>query len=157
MIAELGHFALWLAVGVTLVMGTLPLVGAQRGRADWMALAQPAARWLFGLVLFSFLCLAASFARNDFSLLNVASHSNSALPLEYRLAATWGSHEGSMLLWLLMQAGWAFAVASFSRHLPRPVLARILAVMGWLTLGFLLFVLLTSNPFDRLFPIPADG
>ena len=157
MIGELGHFALWLAVGVTLIMGTLPLAGAHRGRADWMALAQPAARCLFGLVLFSFLCLAASFARNDFSLLNVASHSNSSLPLIYRLAATWGSHEGSMLLWLLMQAGWALAVASFSQHLPRPVLARILAVMGWLTLGFLLFVLLTSNPFERLLPVPVDG
>ena len=91
MIGELGHFALWLAVGVTLIMGTLPLAGAHRGRADWMALAQPAARCLFGLVLFSFLCLAASFARNDFSLLNVASHSNSSLPLIYRLAATWAA------------------------------------------------------------------
>jgi cytochrome c-type biogenesis protein CcmF len=79
------------------------------------------------------------------------------LPLHFRIAAVWGSHEGSMLLWLLMQAGWALAVASFSQHLPRPVLARILAVLGLLTLGFLLFVLLTSNPFDRLFPVPADG
>ena len=157
MIAELGHFALWLAVGVTLVMSSLPLLGAQRGRPDWMALAQPATRILFSLVLFAFLCLGACFVRNDFSVLAVASHSNTALPLHYRMAAVWGSHEGSMLLWLLMQAGWALAVATFSRRLPLPVLARILAVMGMLTLGFLLFVLLTSNPFDRLFPTPLDG
>ena len=157
MIAELGHFALWLAVGVTLILGTVPLVGAQRGRADWMALARPATHVLLGLIVFSWLCLMASFVRNDFSVLNVASHSNTALPLMYRMAASWGSHEGSLLLWLLMQAGWAWAVARFSRNLPLPVLARILAVMGLLTLSFLLFVLLTSNPFERLFPIPLDG
>ena len=157
MIAELGHFSLWLALGVALVMGTLPLVGAQRGRTEWMALARPAARVQFALVAFAFLCLAASFVRNDFSVLNVASHSNTALPLEFRIAATWGSHEGSMLLWLLMQTGWTLAVAQFSRHLPLPVLARILSVMGLLSLGFLLFVLLTSNPFERLSPVPLDG
>jgi cytochrome c-type biogenesis protein CcmF len=157
MTAELGHFALWLAVGVALVLGTLPLIGAQKGRPDWMALAQPATALMFGLILFSFGTLVASFVANDFSLLNVASHSNSMLPLEYRIAASWGSHEGSMLFWLVMQAGWALAVALFSRKLPMPVLARILSVLGWLTLGFLLFVLLTSNPFDRIFPVPADG
>ncbi len=157
MIPELGHFALWLAVGVTLMMGTLPMIGAQIGRREWMALGRPASRVLFALVMFSFLCLAVSFAQNDFSVLVVASHSNTALPLHFRLAAVWGSHEGSMLLWLLMQAGWALAVATFSSRLPEAVLARILAVMGLLTLGFLLFVLLTSNPFDRLFPTPLDG
>ncbi len=157
MTAELGHFALWLAVGAALVLGTVPLVGAQRGRADWMAVARPATHWLLALVVFSFGCLMLSFARNDFSVLNVASHSNTALPLMYRLAASWGSHEGSLLLWLLMQAGWAFAVASFSRNLPPAMLARTLAVMGLLTLSFLLFVLLTSNPFERLLPVPLDG
>ena len=157
MIPELGHFALWLAVGVTLVLGIVPLVGAQRGRADWMALAKPTTHVLLALVVFSYLCLMTSFVRNDFSVLNVAQHSNSALPLMYRIAASWGSHEGSLLLWLLMQAGWAWAVATFSRSLPQAVLARILAVMGLLTLSFLLFVLLTSNPFDRLFPMPLDG
>jgi cytochrome c-type biogenesis protein CcmF len=155
--AELGHFALWLAVGVSLVMGTLPLWGAHRGRSDWMALAQPAARWLFGLIAFSFACLGACFVRNDFSVLLVASHSNTSLPLHFRMAAVWGSHEGSMLLWLLMQSGWALAVATFSRHLPLPVLARILAVLGWLSCAVLLFVLLTSNPFERLSPVPIDG
>ncbi len=157
MIPELGHLALWLALGVSLAQGTLPLVGAQTGRADWMALARPTARALFALVGLAFLCLLASFAGNDFSVLNVASNSNSALPLHFRLAASWGSHEGSMLLWLLMQTGWAIAVAQFSRHLPLPVLARILAVMGLLSVGFLLFVLMTSNPFDRLLPAPVDG
>ena len=157
MIPELGHFALWLAVGVTLVLGIVPLVGAQRGRADWMALAKPTTHVLLALVVFSYLCLMTSFVRNDFSVLNVAQHSNSALPLMYRIAASWGSHESSLLLWLLMQAGWAWAVATFSRSLPQAVLARILAVMGLLTLSFLLFVLLTSNPFDRLFPMPLDG
>ena len=157
MIAEAGHFALWLAVGVTLVLGTLPLIGAQRGRADWMALARPATHVLLGLIVVAYGCLMVSFINNDFSLLNVASHSNSHLPLMYRIAASWGSHEGSLLLWLLMQAGWAWAVATFSKDLPLPVLSRILAVMGLLTLSFLLFVLFTSNPFDRLFPVPADG
>ena len=157
MIPELGHFALWLAVGVTLVLGVVPMVGAQRGRADWMAVARPATNVLLGLVGIAFVCLIASFVRNDFSVLNVASHSNSALPVMYRAAASWGSHEGSLMLWLLMQAGWAWAVSHFSRDLPPAMLARILAVMGLLTLSFLVFVLLTSNPFDRLYPIPLDG
>ncbi len=157
MIAEFGHFALWLAVGVALVLGTLPMIGAQRGRADWMALAKPATHALLALIFFSGLCLVISFVGNDFSVQNVASHSNTALPLIYRIAASWGSHEGSLLLWLLMQAGWACAVATFSRTLPQPMLARILSVMGLLTLSFLLFVLLTSNPFERLSPIPLDG
>ncbi len=157
MIPELGHFALWLAVGVTLALGVVPMVGAQRGRAELMAVARPATNVLLGLVGFAAVCLGASFVRNDFSVLNVASHSNSALPLMYRVAASWGSHEGSLMLWLLMQAGWAWAVSHFSRNLPPAVLARILAVMGLLTLSFLLFVLLTSNPFERLYPIPLDG
>ena len=157
MIAEVGHFALWLAVGVSLALGVLPMVGAHKHRSDLMLLARPLAHGMLAVILVSFLCLMASFARNDFSLLNVASHSNSALPLHYRLAASWGSHEGSLLLWLLMQGGWAWAVATFSRNLPLPMVARILAVMGLLTLSVLLFVLFTSNPFDRLFPVPADG
>ena len=157
MIPELGHFALWLALGTSLALGIVPLVGAQRGRAEWMAVARPAATAMFLLVAFAFACLIASFVRNDFSVLNVASNSNSALPMHFRIAASWGSHEGSMLLWLLMQTAWAYAVARFSRHLPLPVVARILAVMGLMSLGFLLFVLLTSNPFDRLFPAALDG
>jgi cytochrome c-type biogenesis protein CcmF len=157
MIPELGHFALWLALGVALVLGVVPMVGAQQGRGDWMALARPAARWLFALVVLAFLCLAASFVGNDFSVRYVAENSNSALPLPYRIAGVWGGHEGSLLLWVTMLCVWLLAVAQFSRHLPLPVLARILAVMGLVSMGFLLFMLLTSNPFDRLLPVPPDG
>ena len=157
MIPEIGHFVLWLALGVSIAIGTVPLVGAHKGRADWMALARPATNLLFMLILLSFLALVWAFVEHDFSVLYVAENSNSALPLQFRIAAVWGGHEGSMLLWLLMQAGWMLAVAHFSVRLPLPVLARILAVMGWLTMGFLLFTLVTSNPFDRLSPVPADG
>ena len=157
MIPELGHFALWLALGVSLVLGTLPLVGAARNRGDWMALARPSSRGLFALVVLAYVCLTASFVGNDFSVLYVASNSNRSLPLAYRIAAVWGGHEGSILLWLLMLTFWTVAVATFSRHLPDKVMARILAVMGWLSFGFLLFVLVTSNPFDRLFPAPPEG
>ncbi|MEO5845144.1 MAG: heme lyase CcmF/NrfE family subunit, partial [Caldimonas sp.] len=136
---------------------TMPLVGAGSNRADWMALARPSARILFTLVALAFVCLALAFVGNDFSVLYVASNSNRSLPLAYRVTAVWGGHEGSMLLWTLMLAVWAVAVAQFSRHLPDKVMARILAVMGWLTFGFLLFMLMTSNPFDRLLPTPADG
>ena len=157
MIPEFGHFALWLALGVSLVLGIVPMVGAQRGRSDWMALARPTATLLFVLVAIAFACLTASFVRHDFSVLYVASNSNSALPLPYRIAAVWGGHEGSLLLWVLMLCVWMLAVARFSAHLPMAVLSRILAVMGLVTLGFLLFMLLTSNPFDRLWPAAADG
>ncbi|NTV85752.1 MAG: heme lyase CcmF/NrfE family subunit [Burkholderiaceae bacterium] len=157
MIPEIGHFLLWLALGVSIVMGTLPLVGAARGNRAWMATARPSAYALLVLVSLSFVCLAASFVAHDFSVLNVATNSNSALPLQYRIAASWGSHEGSLLLWVLMLGIWTGAVARFSKELPLPVVARTLAVMGLISVGFLLFLLLTSNPFDRLFPVPADG
>ena len=157
MIPEIGHFLLWLALGVSLVLGILPMAGAARRNTEWMLLARPAAYTLFVLIGLAFLCLVVSFVRHDFSVMNVASNSNSALPLPYRIAASWGSHEGSLLLWALMLSGWTFAVARFSAHLPLPVLARTLAVMGLISVGFLLFMLLTSNPFDRLFPAPADG
>jgi len=157
MIPELGHFALWLALGASLVLGVMPMVGAGVGRHDWMAVARPTAGTLFTLVALAFVCLAASFANNDFSVLYVATNSNRLLPLHYRIAAVWGGHEGSILLWLLMLTFWTAAVARFSRHLPDVLVARILAVMGWLSFGFLLFVLVTSNPFDRLFPAAAEG
>ena len=122
-----------------------------------MALARPLAPGQFLFIAFAFGCLAYSFVANDFSVLNVATNSNSQLPLQYRIAATWGSHEGSMLLWVFMLGGWTMAVALKSRHLPDEMVARVLGVMGLIAFGFLLFLLLTSNPFDRLFPPAADG
>ena len=157
MIPELGHFALWLACGVAVVLGLVPLVGAARGREDWMAIARPACYLLFGLVSLAFGCLTAAFVQHDFSVAYVATNSNSALPLQYRIAGVWGGHEGSLLLWVEMLCFWMLAVAGFSRQLPQAVVARVLAVMGLICVGFLLFMLLTSNPFDRLFPVPADG
>ena len=157
MIPELGHFALILALLVALALGSLPLVGAARHDAALMALARPAARTLFALVAFAFGCLAWSFLTSDFSVENVALHSNSRLPTAYRFAATWGSHEGSLLLWLLMLSGWAGAVTLFSRNLPAAVAARVLAVMGLVAVGFLLFLLFTSNPFARLVPPAPEG
>ena len=157
MIPEIGHFTLWLALGVALILGVVPMAGAARGRDDWMVLARPSAYLLFGLVSFASACLMISFVRSDFSVLYVASNSNTHLPLQYQIAGFWGGHEGSLLLWVQMLGVWMVAVALFSRHLPRPVLARILSVMGLVSVGFLLFMLLTSNPFERLFPAPPDG
>jgi len=157
MIPEIGQLALILAALLALAQGTLPIVGAAQRIPAWMALARPAAQGQFLFVGIAFACLAWSFVTNDFSVLNVASNSNSQLPLPYRFAATWGSHEGSMLLWVLMLAAWTVAVTLFSRHLPAAMVARVLGVMGFISLGFLLFMLLTSNPFDRLFPPPPDG
>ena len=157
MTPELGHFALILALCVAAVQGVLPLAGAARGDARWIALARPAARAQFLLVLFSFGCLAAAFVGNDFSVAYVANHSNSKLPTQFRLAATWGGHEGSLLLWLLMLAGWSAAVSVASRQLPDAMVARVLGVLGLVSAGFLLFTLFTSNPFERVLPPPADG
>jgi len=157
MIPELGHFALILALLVAIAQGTLPLIGAATDEPRLLALARPTARAQFALVVIAWVCLAASFMGNDFSVLNVATNSNSELPLRYRFAATWGSHEGSMLLWTLMLAGWTFAVSVFSRHLPPVLLARVISVMGLVSVGFLAFVLFTSNPFERLVPAAAEG
>ena len=157
MIPEIGHFALILALLVALAQGTLPLWGAYRRDAALMALAKPAARAQFALVAAAFACLAWSFATSDFSVELVALHSNTQLPLHYRIAATWGSHEGSLLLWMLMLTSWALLVTLRSRNLPAAMLARVLAVMGLVGVGFLLFMLFTSNPFLRLVPAAAEG
>ena len=157
MIPELGHFALILAFLVSMVQGILPLVGAQRNRADWIALARPTATASFLLVGVSFVCLTWSFYVNDFSVAYVAGHSNTQLPTMYRLSAVWGGHEGSLLLWVFMMVGWAAAVAAFSRQLPAAMVARVLAVLGLVTVGLMAFVLLTSNPFDRLLNPPVEG
>src|SRR6476659_643758 len=155
MIPEVGHFALIVALLVSLVQGIVPMIGAARRDGALMAVAVPAARAQFALVALAFGCLAYSFVTSDFSVANVASNSNSHLPTAYRFAATWGSHEGSLLLWTLMLGGWTFAVTLASRHLPERMVARVLGVLGLVSIGFLLFMLLTSNPFERLLP-PAD-
>jgi cytochrome c-type biogenesis protein CcmF len=157
MIPELGHFALILALALALILATIPLVGAARGNVAWMSLARPVTQAHFVLIALSFACLAYSFYANDFTVTNVANNSNSHLPDRYRLAATWGSHEGSLLLWVLMLSIWMFAVSIFSQNLPLPVCARVLAVMGLISIGFLVFLLFTSDPFDRIFPGPAEG
>src|SRR5213593_2913193 len=155
MIPEIGQFALILALMLALTLAVLPQIGASRGISQLVAMARPTAQAQFIFVAIAFSCLAYSFINNDFSVLNVATNSNSQLPLQYRIAAAWGSHEGSMLLWVLMLGGWTFAVALKSRNLPDEMVARVLGVMGLIAFGFLLFLLLTSNPFDRLFP-PAQ-
>ena len=157
MIPEIGQYSLILALMLALVQGVLPIVGAARGSRAWMDVARPAAQGQFLFVAIAFICLAWSFASNDFSVLNVATNSNTQLPLQYRIAATWGSHEGSILLWVLMLGIWTAGVTLFSRHLPREVVARVLGVMGLVSSGFLLFMLLTSNPFARLLPAAEDG
>ena len=140
MIPELGHLAMILALCLCLVQATLPLIGAWRGDHQWMSLAQPAAWGQFAFLLFSFICLTYAFMVDDFSVAYVANNSNSALPWYYKFSAVWGAHEGSLLLWALILAGWTFAVAIFSRHLPEEMLARVLAVMGMISVGFLLFL-----------------
>jgi len=157
LIPEIGQLALILALMLAIVQGVLPIVGAARGVRAWMEVARPAAQGQFVFVAMAFVCLGWSFASNDFSVLNVATNSNSQLPLQYRIAATWGSHEGSILLWVLMLGVWTAAVTVFSRHLPEEVVARVLGVMGLISSGFLLFMLLTSNPFARLLPAAEDG
>ena len=157
MIPELGHFALILALLVAAALGVLSVAGGQNGRADWMALARPGAQALWLLTSFSILCLAYSFYTNDFSVLYVSQHSNTQLPTMYRIAAVWGGHEGSLLLWLVMLCSWMMAVSIFSSQLPDVMVARVLGVLGLIAVGFLLFMLLTSNPFERLAEIPANG
>ena len=158
MIPELGHLALILALCLATVQATLPMIGAWRGDRQWMGIAQPAAWGQFAFLLFSFLCLAQAFLADDFSVAYVASNSNSALPWYYKFSAVWGAHEGSLLLWALILGGWTFAVSIFSRQLPEEMLARVLGVMGMISSGFLLFLIVTSNPFARLLPnAPSDG
>ena len=157
MIPELGQLALILALLSALILGVLPLVGAQTNRPVLTLVARPAATALFIWVAMAFICLMIAFIQNDFSVLYVAQNSNSLLPTIYRIGAVWGGHEGSILLWALMLAGWTLAVATFSKHLPQKMVARILAVLGLLSVGVLLFTLLTSNPFMRLLPAAVEG
>ena len=157
MIAELGHFSLVIALGIAIVLGTVPLVGAWRGDVALSRSAIPAAAAQALFLLIAFVALSVSFLEQDFSLVYVARNSNLSLPWEYRLSAVWGAHEGSLLLWALILSLWTLAVAMFSRSLPLELRARVLAVLGLVSIGFLGFMLFTSNPFERLVPPPLDG
>ena len=157
MIPELGQFSLIIALCLALTLGIVPMVGAFRKDTRLMSLARPLAHGQFLFVVFAFGCLMYSFIASDFSVQNVAANSNTKLPVYYRITASWGSHEGSLLLWVLMLTGWTFAVSVFSRNLPLEVISRVLAVLGLIGVGFYLFMLITSNPFDRLFPAAAEG
>ena len=157
MLAELAQAALVLALLAAMLQTVLPLAGASRGNVAWMAVARPAAYAQFALVGLAFSILIAAFVQQDFSVRNVAENSHTLLPVSYRVMASWGSHEGSLLLWVLMLALWNAAVARFSGQLPQAVSARVLAVIGMVSIGFLSFLLLTSSPFERLLPAPLEG
>ena len=157
MIAELGHFSLILALCMAIVLGTLPIIGAFRGMTGWVAVAKPAA---FGQLLFmalAYACLTYSCLTHDFSVKYIATNSNTALPTLYLISGVWGAHEGSLLLWGLVLTIWTGLVAQFSKNIPEATVARVLGVMGLVSIGFILFLLLTSNPFERLFPAPMEG
>jgi len=157
MIAEVGHFALILALCLALIQTVIPLIGAQTRNASWVAVAKPAALGQTLFVSISFLCLVWVMVLNDFSVSYVAKQSNTELPVIYRISAVWGGHEGSLLLWALFLSFWTMAVSLFSKSMPKIMTARVLAVMGFVSVGFLLFLLMTSNPFLRMFPAPLEG
>ena len=157
MIPEIGSFALILAMILALILGTLPIIGSLSGNQRLMAVAKPAVYGQMLCVVIAFGCLIYAFVTFDFTVKFVANHSNFLLPLQYRVAASWGGHEGSLLLWLTMLAGWTLAVALFSKRLPIEMVARVLGVMGLVSTGFIAFTLFTSNPFERLLPGALDG
>ncbi len=157
MIVEIGHYALVLALAVALINSILPVIGARRNDAGMMELATSGAHALFALVFVSFAALTWAYETSDFSVKNVWENSHSAMPAIFRLSAVWGNHEGSMMLWLLILAFFSSLVALFGRNLPETLKANALAVQSWLVVAFTLFILLTSNPFTRLSPVPAEG
>jgi len=157
MIAELSHFALILALCVAVVQGTLPLIGVHIGKNNWIQLAKPAARAQFLLLALAFAGLTWSFIQHDFSIRYVATNSNTHLPFLYLISGVWGAHEGSLLLWALSLSLWTLALTFFSRSIPQEISARAIAVLGLISVGFLLFLVATSNPFDRLIPAPFEG
>ncbi len=142
---------------MALVQGVLPLAGTLNDNQRWQALAKPAATLQFLLIAFSFAVLAHGALTDDFSIKYIAGHSNSLLPTQYKFASVWGGHEGSLLLWMLMLSGWTVSVAIFSRTLPLAMVARVIGILGLVSTGFLMFILITSSPFERLLPAPADG
>jgi cytochrome c-type biogenesis protein CcmF len=157
MIPEFAHYALILALCIALIQGVLPLIGAHQGRREWLILARPAAQTVFLLLATAFVILAWSFYINDFSVLYVAEHSNSQMPVMYRLGAVWGGHEGSLLLWVFLLSTWTILVSQLSKALDEFMVARVIGVLGLVMSGLLLFVITTSNPFERLLPAAQDG
>ncbi len=158
MIPELGQFSLILALCLSVILGTLPIIGASRGNLLWMSLARPLSAGIFVFLGIGISILAYAFVVDDFSVQFVAQHSNSLLPTRYKLTAVWGGHEGSFLLWTFMLSGWMLAVSIYSKSMPMDFVARVLGVLGILCAAYILFMLATSNPFDRIVPLPpADG
>ena len=157
MIPELGHLALILALALAIIQALFPLAGSFTRRRSWMAMARPLAWGQFTFLSLAFACLLWAFLSDDFSVLYVARNSNRLMPAIYKISALWGAHEGSLLLWALLLGGWGAAVAASGRNLPPQTAARVLSVLGLIGIGFLLFMLLTSNPFTRLFPVPPEG
>ena len=157
MIPELGHYALILALSVAIVQAVLPLAGVFRRDPGWVAVARPAAQAQFLFLAIAYGALTWTFITNDFSVLYTATNSNSRLPMLYKISGVWGAHEGSLLLWAFILSAWTVAVSLFSRSLPRENVAVVLSVMGMVSVGFLLFTTLTSNPFERIYPVPVDG
>jgi cytochrome c-type biogenesis protein CcmF len=158
MLPELGHYALILALLFAAMQAVVPLLGASTGKVQWMHMSRPLSWGQFTFLLISFVMLAISFVQDDFSVAYIAENSNSYLPVQYKISAVWGAHEGSLLLWVLLLSTWTVAVCVFSRRLPIEILARAIGVMGIISVGFTAFLILTSNPFERLLPnFPADG
>jgi len=157
MIPELGHFALIIAFAISIVQSVVPLIGAAKNDAALISIARPAALTQFLFVGLAYAALTHAFIVHDFSVLYVSQHSNLIQPLMYRISGVWGSHEGSLLLWALIVSVWTIAVAAYSKNLPEILMARVLAVMAMISTGFLAFMLFTSNPFERIFPVPLDG
>lgn len=157
MIPELGHFALILALLVATAQTVVPLWGAHRGNAAWMAVAGPSAVAHLLLVTVSFAALTWAYVVSDFTVVNVVANSHSAKPMLYKITGVWGNHEGSMLLWILILAVFGGAVALFGGNLPPSLKARVIAIQGLIGIGFISFTIFTSNPFERVFPPPLDG
>ncbi|WP_319558562.1 heme lyase CcmF/NrfE family subunit [Thiomicrorhabdus sp.] len=157
MIPEIGHFSLILGLGFATVLAIFPLWGSYKNNSAWIALSRPAAFGQFLFVGLSFACLIYAFIDNDFSVKYVAANSNTQLPMIFKVSATWGAHEGSLLLWGLILTLWTFAVSLFNRSLPESLNAKLLATLGLVSIGFLLFILITSNPFERLLEVPQEG
>ncbi|NEX23143.1 heme lyase CcmF/NrfE family subunit [Thiorhodococcus mannitoliphagus] len=157
MVPELGHFALILALVLAIIQASVPLAGSFTGNRSWMSMARPLAWGQLTFIGLAFLCLLQAFVTDDFSVVYVATNSNTLMPLPYKISAIWGAHEGSLLLWVFMLAGWGAAVAALSKNLPLAMIARVISVQGMIAIGFLLFTVLTSNPFERIFPAPLEG